>query len=113
MAFNHFCIAYFLDFTTFAFSLQVPVVCGVTLSLNDFQNTLNQLSQGTIQGILPCIELVLKQRACHSAIRSGDELTRSQCVELLKNLSKCAFPFQCAHGRPSVVPLVDLNLREK
>ncbi len=96
----------------FSSSLQAPIVCGVPLTLNDFQETLNQLGQGGIHGILPCIEHVLKQRACHSTIRFGDELTRSQCVELLKNLSKCNFPFQCAHGRPSVVPLVDLDLKE-
>jgi hypothetical protein len=27
----------------------------------------------------------------------------------LADLQKCSAPFQCAHGRPSVAPIVDVN----
>lgn len=43
------------------------------------------------------------------AIMFNDPLTREQCVELVRRLADCAFPFQCAHGRPSMVPLVHLG----
>ena len=36
----------------------------------------------------------------------NDSLTGEESQLLLRKLSKCAFPFQCAHGRPSMVPLV-------
>ena len=39
----------------------------------------------------------------------NDPLTLDQCTELVGRLVQCAFPFQCAHGRPSMVPLVDLG----
>lgn len=39
----------------------------------------------------------------------NDPLTVDECSQLLKRLVRCAFPFQCAHGRPSMVPLVDLG----
>lgn len=39
----------------------------------------------------------------------NDELTLPQCEVLIGRLAECAFPFQCAHGRPSIVPLVDLG----
>lgn len=39
----------------------------------------------------------------------NDPLTLDQCHQLLGRLSKCAFPFQCAHGRPSMVPVADLR----
>lgn len=39
----------------------------------------------------------------------NDPLTLEQCSELLENLVRCAFPFQCAHGRPSMVPIMDLS----
>lgn len=39
----------------------------------------------------------------------NDPLTPEQCSELLGRLAQCAFPFQCAHGRPSMVPVVDLG----
>jgi DNA mismatch repair protein MLH3 len=52
---------------------------------------------------------MLNSRACRSAIMFNDVLTKHQCELLLRRLAACAFPFQCAHGRPSVVPLVDMQ----
>lgn len=42
------------------------------------------------------------------AIMFNDYLSVEQCQELVLQLADCVFPFQCAHGRPSMVPLVDL-----
>ena len=39
----------------------------------------------------------------------NDVLTATECHSLVSRLSRCLFPFQCAHGRPSMVPLVDLG----
>ena len=39
----------------------------------------------------------------------NDELTADDCKALVRNLAECVFPFMCAHGRPSMVPLVDLG----
>jgi hypothetical protein len=35
----------------------------------------------------------------------GDALSLEECRELLQQLSKVTFPFVCAHGRPSIVPV--------
>ncbi|KAF7544999.1 hypothetical protein G7046_g9658 [Stylonectria norvegica] len=61
---------------------------------------------GCPQGILE----MLHSRACRSAIMFNDLLTKDDCEQLLARLAKCAFPFQCAHGRPSVAPLIDLGM---
>ncbi|TYZ68267.1 hypothetical protein PybrP1_003627 [[Pythium] brassicae (nom. inval.)] len=55
----------------------------------------------------PVITRLLHSRACRSAIMFGDYLSVSQCQELVEDLRECKLPFQCAHGRPSVVPLVE------
>ena len=52
---------------------------------------------------------LLNSRACRSAIMFNDELSLDQCERLLRDLSQCAFPFMCAHGRVSMVPLVELG----
>ena len=57
------------------------------------------------QGLLD----MLNSRACRSAIMFNDQLTREECHTLVQRLGNCAFPFQCAHGRPSMIPLVDLG----
>ncbi|CAO3599212.1 unnamed protein product [Absidia cylindrospora] len=55
---------------------------------------------------------MLKSKACRGAIMFNDPLTMDQCTHLIKSLAKCRFPFQCAHGRPSVVPLMNLGTRQ-
>ncbi|KAJ2998727.1 hypothetical protein NUW58_g232 [Xylaria curta] len=60
---------------------------------------------GCPEGVLDMIN----SRACRSSIMFNDPLSQEECVGLLKRLADCAFPFQCAHGRPSMVPLVDLG----
>jgi len=55
------------------------------------------------------ISQVISSQACHGAVKFGEPLGRSECQELIKCLSKCQLPFQCAHGRPSIIPLVDLK----
>ncbi|KAK6540278.1 DNA mismatch repair protein [Orbilia ellipsospora] len=51
---------------------------------------------------------VFNSRACRSACMFNDELTLIECEHLIEQLANCDFPFQCAHGRPSMVPLVDI-----
>ena len=39
----------------------------------------------------------------------GDKLTLEECKQAINNLKGCQAPFQCAHGRPSVAPIVELT----
>lgn len=43
------------------------------------------------------------------AIKFGDKLSADECMRLIKDLSRCDLPFQCAHGRPSVMPLMHVD----
>ena len=61
--------------------------------------------RGCPSGILDLIN----SRACRSAIMFNDVLTVDQCRKLISDLAECQFPFQCAHGRPSMVPLLNLG----
>ena len=56
------------------------------------------------QGILD----LLNSRACRGAIMFNDPLSVSECQVLITRLAQCVFPFQCAHGRPSMIPILDL-----
>ncbi|KAG3120480.1 hypothetical protein PI125_g1119 [Phytophthora idaei] len=57
----------------------------------------------------PVITRLLHSRACRSAIMFGDHLSLGQCRDLIEDLKTCQLPFQCAHGRPSVVPLAEIH----
>lgn len=64
-----------------------------------------QHMSGCPQGILD----LLSSRACRGAIMFNDPLSIEECQALVSRLAQCAFPFQCAHGRPSMVPILDLR----
>ncbi|XP_069049264.1 DNA mismatch repair protein Mlh3 isoform X2 [Lepisosteus oculatus] len=67
-------------------------------------------STGRVRGTLPLTVLkVLASQACHGAIKFNDSLSKEECCSLVESLSTCQLPFQCAHGRPSMLPLADLD----
>ena len=47
------------------------------------------------------------------AIKFNDCLSLEESYRLIEALSLCQLPFQCAHGRPSMLPLADLDHLEQ
>ncbi|KAK1596693.1 uncharacterized protein LY79DRAFT_51285 [Colletotrichum navitas] len=86
---------------------EVPPVRPLTLANGGLGHDIDWVSNfhGCPQGILA----LLNSRSCRSAIMFNDVLSKDECKSLVLRLSRCSFPFQCAHGRPSMVPLVDMR----
>ncbi|KAH9833711.1 uncharacterized protein C8Q71DRAFT_772167 [Rhodofomes roseus] len=55
---------------------------------------------------------LVNSKACRGAIMFNDALTNAQCTRLVHQLAETALPFQCAHGRPSLVPLTEIGSTE-
>ncbi|XP_074249065.1 DNA mismatch repair protein Mlh3 isoform X2 [Saimiri boliviensis] len=69
---------------------------------------------GGIQGLLPLtVQKVLASQACHGAVKFNDGLSLEESCRLIEALSLCQLPFQCAHGRPSMLPLADIDHLEQ
>ncbi|KAK2489830.1 hypothetical protein MC885_006609 [Smutsia gigantea] len=69
---------------------------------------------GGVQGTLPLtVQKVLASQACHGAIKFNDGLSPEESYRLIEALSLCQLPFQCAHGRPSMLPLADIDHLEQ
>ncbi|XP_061467745.1 DNA mismatch repair protein Mlh3 isoform X2 [Rhineura floridana] len=67
-------------------------------------------TMGGARGTLPLTILkVLASQACHGAVKFNDHLTLEESCHLMEALSCCQLPFQCAHGRPSMLPLADVD----
>lgn len=75
-----------------------------------FTKTIQSAKQSSIYNIPipPRLVEMINSRACRSAIMFNDELSIEQCEALIEQLGRCTLPFQCAHGRPSMVVLVDM-----
>ncbi|KAF9534670.1 hypothetical protein CPB83DRAFT_802764 [Crepidotus variabilis] len=56
---------------------------------------------------------LVNSRACRGAIMFNDALSLDQCEKLVKQLSQTVFPFQCAHGRPSLLSLIETGVLRK
>ena len=104
----------------------VPRFAGVTLAQMHLRKIVKQLNDGddmasasfgagapsrspSSSSFKPtAIAEVLAYRACHSAVRFGDQLTGDECRRIVSQLAGCRLPFQCAHGRPTLHPVIAL-----
>ncbi|KAG0368069.1 DNA mismatch repair protein [Gamsiella multidivaricata] len=74
-------------------------------SANDDASSWLRCIRGCPRGILD----IVNSKACRGAIMFNDKLSLAQCEGVVRSLAECKFPFQCAHGRPSIVPLTILD----
>lgn len=88
----------------------LPLVHSSTSSFPNF-STLSSLRMYLYKKMVapPAVFRILCSKACRGAVMFGDPLTYRECVALICNLRNTKYPFQCAHGRPSVVPLLALR----
>jgi DNA mismatch repair ATPase MutL len=88
----------------------LPSVCGRVAQVHDMLEFLNDL--GSLAGgssIKPkFVSSVLASNACRYATMFGESMSLQQCQCLIEALAKCQLPFVCAHGRPSIIPLIDM-----
>ncbi|XP_038903643.1 DNA mismatch repair protein MLH3 isoform X2 [Benincasa hispida] len=94
--------------------MAVPCILGVNLSDVDLLEFLHQLADTDGSSTTPPSVLrVLNSKACRGAIMFGDSLLPSECSLIVEELKQTSLCFQCAHGRPTTVPLVDLEALHK
>jgi len=87
-----------------------PRLLGATLRPSDLRAHLVALHEtaggaGTPAGL----QRVLASKACRGAIMFGDALQPAECQRLLDRLAGTELCFDCAHGRPTMAPLLDLR----
>ncbi len=107
---------------------RVPVILGEQLTIDDFLEYISLVKNGQFefsettkclskdvlklalfQARPPAVFRILISKACTGAIKFGDELSEEACRRLIFTLSSTDLPFQCAHGRPSICPLLDVT----
>ncbi|OLP96244.1 DNA mismatch repair protein MLH3 [Symbiodinium microadriaticum] len=87
----------------------VPNILGTMLAPRDLKAVLAAADASRVDGkpaYPPVVLHILAFKACRGAIKFGDPLSQVQMQKLIRELGSCKFPFQCAHGRPTVFPLV-------
>ncbi|KMT08851.1 hypothetical protein BVRB_6g135740 [Beta vulgaris subsp. vulgaris] len=92
----------------------VPCILGVIFNDADLVEYLEQLADTDGSSTIPpSVVRVLNYKACRGAIMFGDKLLPSECSLIVEELKRTSLCFQCAHGRPTTVPLVNLKALHK
>ncbi|GJM99480.1 hypothetical protein PR202_ga16579 [Eleusine coracana subsp. coracana] len=81
----------------------IPVISGETILLVDQLDETDGSS-----AIPPAVLRVLNFKACRGAIMFGDALLPSECCLIIEELKETSLCFQCAHGRPTTVPILNI-----
>ncbi|MBI3535609.1 MAG: DNA mismatch repair endonuclease MutL [Deltaproteobacteria bacterium] len=78
------------------------------------QNLVEKLIEIENQDLLLDHELFEKiaSDACHSAVRAGDPLKKEQVCSLLHDLENCENPWNCPHGRPTVLRIPKTRIEQ-
>ena len=56
---------------------------------------------------------LISTMACHSSIRFNHRLSIPEMEKIVDNLRKCSQPFNCPHGRPTIIKLSSSELRKE
>jgi len=88
---------------------QVPCILGVNLTGKDLMEFIQKLDETDGSSAMPPAVLrILNFKSCRGAIMFGDPLLPSECCLIIEELKATSLCFQCAHGRPTTVPIVNV-----
>ncbi|KAJ0967778.1 hypothetical protein J5N97_024695 [Dioscorea zingiberensis] len=89
--------------------LAVPCILGIDLTDKDLLEYLEQLAETDGSSTLPpAVVRILNFKACRGAIMFGDSLLPSESSLIVEELKETSLCFQCAHGRPTTAPLLNM-----
>lgn len=90
----------------------VPILLGRIYTKEFLKEVINETANAT-KLTDEFIEHKIATKACRASIKAGDNLTLPQMSELLKRLASCENPFNCPHGRPTIINMTLYELEKK
>lgn len=90
----------------------VPLIYGNPDNIELFNEILNNLEDKN-KDLFHVIDKVIYTMACKSAVKAGDKLNYREMSELIEKLRFCDNPFNCPHGRPTIIKMSYTELEKK
>lgn len=89
----------------------LPCFKNIQFDLNDFYEILNHLTNNADDSFFrpTKFKTTIAYKACRKAMKVGDELNFTQMKEIVKNMEILQSPWNCPHGRPTMVKTQDLS----
>ncbi len=78
-----------------------------------FLEVLDELSEGPIRGNLKAVEEKIASMSCKAAVKGNNPLSRSEAERLIDELLTLENPYNCPHGRPTIISMTRAELEKK
>ncbi len=78
-----------------------------------FQEVLDELSEGMTRGSLPVVEERIASMSCKAAVKGNHRMSREEAEALLDELLTLENPYNCPHGRPTIISMTKYELEKK
>lgn len=88
----------------------VPIVMGEPCS-GDFFNDILDSIEGS-KAVSP-LEGIVINMACKNSIKAGSAISYEEMQELIRRLSETKSPYNCPHGRPTLISMSQYELEKK
>lgn len=78
-----------------------------------FLEVLDELSEGLNRGSFQVVEEKIASMSCKAAVKGNNRLSRAEAEELIDELLTLENPYNCPHGRPTIISMTKYELERK
>lgn len=71
------------------------------------------LADKNMKSLYDTKEDAIAMMSCKAAVKGNDRLSYSEAQELIQRLLKLENPFNCPHGRPTIIEMTRYELEKK
>lgn len=90
----------------------VPILFGEPILKKFFIETVDLMDENASSS-KSSVDRILYTMACRSAVKANDKLDITEMEELVRELRKTQNPYNCPHGRPTIIRITRLELEKK
>ena len=78
-----------------------------------FLEVLDELGEGPLRGNLKAVEEKIASMSCKAAVKGNNRLSRAEAEALIDELLTLDNPYNCPHGRPTIISMTRTELEKK
>lgn len=78
-----------------------------------FLEVLDELSEGPLRSSLKVVEEKIASMSCKAAVKGNHAMSRAEAEKLIDELLTLENPYNCPHGRPTIISMTRTELEKK
>lgn len=78
-----------------------------------FLEVLDELCEGPLRGNIKAVEEKIASMSCKAAVKGNNRMSREEAESLIDELLTLENPYNCPHGRPTIISMTQAELERK